>query len=110
MEPSQSQMTDNPTKPKVMSFFPLQKLKGAQPVKTSAVLVAHLEEDSTDKEEGTQSDDPNGIESMTEGFIVYVARAVRTLNRMRNAVTTAAAHNILSANVHWWRHPEQPPI
>ena len=31
MEPSQSQTTDNTAKPKVISFFPLQKLKGAQP-------------------------------------------------------------------------------
>ena len=69
-------MADNPTKPKVMRFFPLQKLKGTQPVKTPAVWVVHFEEDSTDKEEGAESDDPNGIESMTEEFIVCLARAV----------------------------------
>ena len=43
MEPSSSQMADNSTKTKMMSFFPLQKLKGTQPVKTPAVQVAHLE-------------------------------------------------------------------
>ena len=34
IEPSCSQIADNSTKTKVMSFFPLQKLKGTQPVKT----------------------------------------------------------------------------
>ena len=31
MEPSCSQTANNTTKPKVMSFFPLQKPKGIQP-------------------------------------------------------------------------------
>ena len=66
-----------PTKPRVMSFFPLQKLKGTQPVKTSAIWVAHLEEDSADKEEGAKSNGPDGIEGMTEEFIVHLARAVK---------------------------------
>ena len=77
MEPSCSQTADNPTKPMVMSFFPLQKLKGTQPDKTPAVWVAHLEEDSTDKEEGAESDNPSGIEGMPEEFIVCLARAVK---------------------------------
>ena len=47
------------------SFFPLQKLKGTQPVKTPAVWVVHLEQDGTDKEESTKSNDPDGIEGMT---------------------------------------------
>ena len=64
-------MADNPTKPKVMSFFPLWKLKGTQPVKTPAVWVAHLEEDSADKEESAESDDPDGIEGHDRG--VYSA-------------------------------------
>ena len=62
MEPSHSQMADNSTKTKVMSFFPSWKLKGIQPVKTPAVQVVHLEQGDTDREE---SDDPNGIEGMT---------------------------------------------
>ena len=77
MELSCSQMADNATKPKVMSFFPLWKLKGTQPVKTPAVWVAHLDKDGTDKEEGAESNDPNGIEGMTEEFIVYLARAMK---------------------------------
>ena len=77
MEPSHSQTADNPTRPKAMSFFPLQKLKGTQPVKTPAVWVAHLEEDGTDKEGSAECDDPDGIKGMTEEFIVCLARAVK---------------------------------
>ena len=60
-----------------MSFFPLQKLKGTQPTKTPAVWVAHLEEKSTDKEEGAESEDPDGIKGITMEFIVHLARAVK---------------------------------
>ena len=42
MEPSHSQMADNENKPKVMSFFPLQKLKGTQPVKTPCSMSGTL--------------------------------------------------------------------
>ena len=77
MEPSCNHMANNPTKPKTMSFFPLQNLKGIQPVKTPAVQVAHLKEDGADKEEGTESDDPNEIKGVTEEFIVHLARAVK---------------------------------
>ena len=77
MEPSHSQTANNTTKPRVMSFFPTGKLKGTQPVKTPAVWVAHLEEESTDKEEGMESEDPNGTEGVTEELIVCLARAVK---------------------------------
>ena len=70
MEPSHSQTTNNTAKSKVMSFFPLQKLKGTQPAKVPTVQLVHLEEESTEKEEGTESEDPNGIEGVTEEFIV----------------------------------------
>ena len=59
-----------------MSFFPLQKLKDTQPVKTLVVWVAHLEEDGSDKE-SAESDDPNGIEGMTEEIIVHLAWAAK---------------------------------
>ena len=39
--------------------------------------VAHLEEESTTKEGGTESEDPDGIEGVTEEFIVHLARAVK---------------------------------
>ena len=77
MEPSHSQMADNPVKPKVMSFFPLWKLKGTQPVETPAVQVVHFEQGGADKEKGSNSEDHNGIEGMTEEFIVCLARAVK---------------------------------
>ena len=71
MVESRSQTMDNATKPKVTSFFPLQKLKGTQQaVKTPAVHLAHLEEEST-------SEDPNGIDGVTEEFMVHLARAVK---------------------------------
>ena len=37
--------------------------------------MAHLEQDGAGKEESTKSDDCNGIEGMTEEFIVHLARA-----------------------------------
>ena len=77
MEPSCNWLTDNETKPKVMGYFPLQKLKGTQPVKTPAVWVAHLKQDVAEKEESAKSDEPNGIEDMTEEFIVCLAGAVK---------------------------------
>ena len=60
-----------------MSFFPVWKLKGIQPTKIPVVWVVHLEEESTEKEKGTESEDPNGIEGITEEFIVCLARAVK---------------------------------
>ena len=77
MEPSHSQTGDSRSKPKVMSIFPLQNVKGTQPTKTSAVQVAHLVEESTDKEEGAERKDPNGIKGVTKEFIVHLARAVK---------------------------------
>ena len=64
-------------KPKVMNFFPLQKLKGSHPTKTPAVQVAHLEEESANKEEGIESKDPNGTEGITKECIVCLARTVK---------------------------------
>ena len=62
-EPSHSQTANNTSKPKVMSFYPLQKLKGTQPTRTLAVWEAHLEEEGGNKEGGAESEDPNGIEA-----------------------------------------------
>ena len=39
--------------------------------------LAHLEEESTEKEEGTETEDPSGIEGVTEEFIVHLMRAVK---------------------------------
>ena len=77
IEPLHNWMADNQNKSKMTSFFPLQKLKGNQPIKTPMVQVAHLEQDNTGKEESAKSDDPNGIEGMTEEFIVHLAQTVK---------------------------------
>ena len=41
-----------------------------------AIWMVHLEEESANKEEGTESEDPNGIKGVTEEFIVHLARVV----------------------------------
>ena len=76
MEPSHNQMAASTNKPKVMNFFSLQKHNGSQPTKTP-VWVAHLEEESTDKEECIDSKDPDGIKDITKEFIVCLARAMK---------------------------------
>ena len=74
----QSQAIDSTVKPKTTSFFPLQKLKGSHPVlKMAAVHLAHLEEESTKREEEEEIEDPNGIDRVTEEFMVHVAWAVK---------------------------------
>ena len=77
IEPSCSQMADSTSKPKMMSFFSLQKLKGTQPARTPTVWMVHLEEESTNKGEGAESEDPDGIKDITEEFMVCIARAVK---------------------------------
>ena len=67
MEPSQSQAANNTAKPQMTSFFPSWRLKGTQPaLKTPTVHLAHLEEDSAEKEEEVESEDPNGINGVME--------------------------------------------
>ena len=77
MEPSHGHTADSMGKPKVTSFFPLRKLKGTQFTKTPAVWLAHLEEEATDDEEDAESEDPDGLDGMTEEFMVHLARAVK---------------------------------
>ena len=77
MEPSQCHMVDSLAKPKAMSFFQLRKLMWTQPTKTLAVWLAHLEEEAADDEEGTDSEDPDGLDGMTEEFMVCLAWAVK---------------------------------
>ena len=77
MELSQSQATDNSAKPRATSFFPLQKLKGIQPaVKTLAMHLASLEEESAKKDKEVVSKDPGGIDRVTKEFMVHLVRAV----------------------------------
>ena len=110
MEPSCSQTNDKTGKPKAMSFFPLWKLKGTQPTKTPAIRAVHLEEEGSDKEAGTESKEPDGIDGMMEEFIVCLLEWWKRPNRMRSPATIVVAWNILSTSVHWWRHPGQLPI
>ena len=59
-----------------MRFFPLWKLKGTQHTKTP-VRVVHLEEEGSDEEVGAENEDPDGIDGVTEEFIVHLARTVK---------------------------------
>ena len=73
-----SQAIDNTAKPKTTSFFPLQKLKGNQPVsKTAAIHLVPLEEESTEREEEKETKDPDGIDGVMEEFMVHLAWAVK---------------------------------
>ena len=65
------QMADGPSKPRTTSFFSLSNLKGNQPLsKRPAVHLAHLEEEDADDGKDPESDDPGGIEGVTEEFLV----------------------------------------
>ena len=75
---SRSQLTDGPSKPRTTSLFPLRKLKGSQPFpKKPAIHLVQLEEEDTDNGEDPESDNPDGIEGVTEEFMVWLARAVK---------------------------------
>ena len=72
------QTTDSLSKPRTTSFFPLRKLKGNQPLsKKPTIHVAQLEEEDADDGEDPESDDPGGIEGVTEEFIIRLARAMK---------------------------------
>ena len=73
-----SQVIDNTTKPKATSFFPLQILKGNQLVsKMVAVCLVHLEEESPKRGEEEEMKDPDGINRVTEEFMVCLAWAMK---------------------------------
>ena len=73
-----AQTTDGSSKPRATSFFPLRKLKGSQAFpKKPTICLTQLEEEGTNDGEDPESNDPNGIEGVTEEFIVWLARAVK---------------------------------
>ena len=76
---SRFQMTDGPSKPRTTSFFPLRKLKGNQPLskKPHHIFWQQSEEEDADNGEDPESDDPGGIEGVTEEFMIQLARAVK---------------------------------
>ena len=75
---SRTQTADSPPNPRTTSFFPLRKLKGNQPLsKKPVICLVHLEEEDPDDGRDPESDDPGGIEGMTEEFMVQLVRAVK---------------------------------
>ena len=99
---SHSQTADKPSKPKAMSFFPLQKLKGTQSTKTPAVRAVHLEEEGSDEEAGAKSEDPEGIDGMTmELYSMPCQSGERGPTGWRSTTTIVEAWDILSTSVHW---------
>ena len=72
-----SQVIDNTAKQKTTNLFPLQKLKGNQPVsKMATVCLVHLKEKSPKREEEDKPKDPDGIDRVTEEFMACLAWAV----------------------------------
>ena len=70
--------TDGPSKLRATSFFPLRKLKGSQLfTKTPAIHLTQLEEEGADDREDLDSNNPDGIEGVTDEFMVQLARAVK---------------------------------
>ena len=73
-----TQASDGPSKPRPTSFFPLRKLKGTQPFpKNPAIQLVQLEEEDADDGGEQESDDADGIEGVTEEFMVWLARVVK---------------------------------
>ena len=70
--------TDGPSKPRATSFFPLRRLKGNQLfMKKPAMCLTQLEEEDVNDGEDLESNDPDGIDGVTEEFMVRLARAVK---------------------------------
>ena len=75
---SRTQAADSPSKPWTTCFFPLRKLKGNQPLSKKPIIhLAQLEEEEADDGEDPESNDPDGIEGVTEEFMVQLARVVK---------------------------------
>ena len=73
-----SQAIENTAKLKTTSVFPLQELKGNQPVsKMATVYLVHLEEESAERDEEVEIEDPDGINRVTEEFMVHLAWAMK---------------------------------
>ena len=78
----------------------MQKLKGNQPApKMATMQLAHLEEESTRRDEDVESKDPDGIDGVTEEFMVYLRRVVKDAQVEKNAVIIVVVQSTLSATV-----------
>ena len=61
-----------------LASFPLRKLKGSQPFpKKPAIWLAQLDEEDTNDGKDPENNDPDGMEGVTEDFMVQLARAVK---------------------------------
>ena len=80
----------------------MRKLKGNQPLsKKTTIHLAQLEEEDADYGEDLESDDPGGIEGVTEEFMVQLARAVKDAQMDEKCTATiVAALNISSVIAH----------
>ena len=93
--------TDGPSKLRATSFFPLRKLKGSQPfMKKPAIHLAQLEEEGTNDGKDPESNDPDGIEGVTEEFMVRLARAVKDAQMDDKHCYHCSSPNILFVIVH----------
>ena len=77
-------------------------LCGSQPAVTPSTWVMQLEEESANKEECIDSEDPDGTKGVTEEFIVCLARTVKDAQQGRSTVITVAIQIISSTIAHWW--------
>ena len=93
-----------------MSFFTLWKIKGSQPAITPSPRVAHLEEESANNEDYIDGEDADGIEGITEEFIVCLAWAVKDAQQVENAVIIVTAQITSSAIAQWWQDKEETSL
>ena len=56
-------------------------MKGTQPTKIPAIRVAHVEEEGSEGDIGAESKDPDGIDGMTEEFILHLVKAVKEIQK-----------------------------
>ena len=101
MELSHSHTMGSLAKPMATSFFPLRKLKGSQPTKTPVVQLSHLEEEAPDDEEGTDSEDPDGLDGIMEEFMVHLIRAVKDAQQDEKCCYHCSSQIISSRIVCW---------
>ena len=58
----------------------------------ATVCLANVEEESAEKDEGVDSEDPDGIKGVTEEFMVHLVRAMKdALKEEKNTAITVAA-------------------
>ena len=75
---TRTQTADGTPKPRTTSFFTPRKLKSNHPLlKKPAVCLEYLEEEDAGNGKDPESDDPGGIEGVTEEFMVHLARVVK---------------------------------